>query len=228
MTEALTKLRGAAGGRRDYLYSRPWYVIIGPPRRGQDDGAAELGPCVFPSSNRRWAGSAVRATWTSGSPMKRCWSIRRAAITTQDSDATVDAAGWNAFLGLLKRHRPRQPINGVLVRSASIRWSAATAPRSTPMPARSAAAWSSCAVRWKPRCRSICSSPRPIYCGLHRLFRRSRRGGTSRRAGGYHALCGRPTERGGAGARPLTRRPRRSPIVRHAACSRRWTSVGAA
>ena len=35
--------------------------------------------------------------------------------TTQDSDSAVDKAGWLAFLGLLKRTRARQPINGVLV-----------------------------------------------------------------------------------------------------------------
>ena len=35
--------------------------------------------------------------------------------TTQDSDAAVDKAGWLAFLGLLKRTRARQPLNGVLV-----------------------------------------------------------------------------------------------------------------
>jgi len=35
--------------------------------------------------------------------------------TTQDSDAKVDRAGWEGFLDLLRRTRPRQPLNGVLV-----------------------------------------------------------------------------------------------------------------
>ena len=35
--------------------------------------------------------------------------------TTQDSDAQVDRAGWEAFLDLLRRTRKRQPLNGVLV-----------------------------------------------------------------------------------------------------------------
>ena len=35
--------------------------------------------------------------------------------TTQDSDAAVDKAGWDAFLDLLKRTRARQPLNGVMV-----------------------------------------------------------------------------------------------------------------
>jgi type VI secretion system protein ImpL len=35
--------------------------------------------------------------------------------TTQDSHAEVDKAAWLGFLRLLKRHRRRQPLNGVLV-----------------------------------------------------------------------------------------------------------------
>jgi hypothetical protein len=35
--------------------------------------------------------------------------------TTQDSDRIADGAGWGQFLQLLKRHRRRRPINGVLV-----------------------------------------------------------------------------------------------------------------
>ncbi len=35
--------------------------------------------------------------------------------TTQDSDPRADRQSWSAFLALLKRHRPRQPVNGVLV-----------------------------------------------------------------------------------------------------------------
>ena len=35
--------------------------------------------------------------------------------TTQDSDARVDGAAWLGFLRLLKQHRRRQPLNGVLV-----------------------------------------------------------------------------------------------------------------
>ena len=35
--------------------------------------------------------------------------------TTQDSNAAVDRAGWAAFLDLLRRTRPRQPLNGVIV-----------------------------------------------------------------------------------------------------------------
>ncbi|TIP01391.1 MAG: type VI secretion system membrane subunit TssM, partial [Mesorhizobium sp.] len=35
--------------------------------------------------------------------------------TTQDSDAERDKASWLGFLGLLKKYRTRQPINGVIL-----------------------------------------------------------------------------------------------------------------
>jgi type VI secretion system protein ImpL len=35
--------------------------------------------------------------------------------TTQDSDAPADARAWEHFLGLLRKQRPLQPINGILV-----------------------------------------------------------------------------------------------------------------
>ena len=35
--------------------------------------------------------------------------------TTQDSNRAVDAAAWTGFLGLLKKYRRRQPVNGVIV-----------------------------------------------------------------------------------------------------------------
>ena len=35
--------------------------------------------------------------------------------TTQDSDAGADSASWSSFLNLLKKNRPKQPINGVIL-----------------------------------------------------------------------------------------------------------------
>lgn len=113
MGEALAKLRAAAGGRRDYLYSRPWYVIIGPPGAGKTTALLHSG-LRFP-----FVEQAVKGV--GGTRDLDFWFADEAVLvdtagryTTQDSDAAVDAAGWTAFLRLLKRHRPLQPVNGVL------------------------------------------------------------------------------------------------------------------
>ena len=114
MGEALSKLRASAGGRRDYLYTRPWYVIIGPPGAGKTTALLHSG-LRFP-----FVEQAVKGV--GGTRNLDFWFADEAVLvdtagryTTQDSDAAVDAAGWTAFLSLLKRHRPVQPVNGVLV-----------------------------------------------------------------------------------------------------------------
>lgn len=114
MNDALAKLRTASGGKRDYLYTRPWYVIIGPPGAGKTTALLQSG-LRFPHVEQ-----AVKGV--GGTRNLDFWFADEAVLvdtagryTTQDSDATVDGAGWNAFLSLLKRHRPAQPINGIFV-----------------------------------------------------------------------------------------------------------------
>ena len=114
MAEALTALRSASGNKRDYLYSRPWYVIIGPPGAGKTTALLNSG-LRFPFADQSFKG-------VGGTRNLDFWFADEAALvdtagryTTQDSDTSVDSQGWKSFLGLLKKHRPRHPINGVLV-----------------------------------------------------------------------------------------------------------------
>ncbi|MGX9963616.1 type VI secretion system membrane subunit TssM [Roseomonas sp. F4] len=114
LAEALGALKQAGGGKGGYLYERPWYVIIGPPGSGKTTAIQNSG-LDFPLSAGRVAG--VGGT-------RNCdWWIAEQAVlidtagryTTQDSDAQADKAGWERFLDLLKRQRPKQPLNGVVV-----------------------------------------------------------------------------------------------------------------
>ncbi len=114
MTEALAKLRTASGQRRDYLYTRPWYVIIGPPGAGKTTALLHSG-LRFP-----FVEQAVKGV--GGTRNLDFWFADEAVMvdtagryTTQDSDQAADAAGWTAFLSLLKKNRPLQPVNGVIV-----------------------------------------------------------------------------------------------------------------
>ncbi len=115
LSGALAQLKTATGGKGGYLYELPWYVIIGPPGTGKTTAIQQSG-LEFPlagDSRVAGVGGTRNCDW---------WLSERAVLidtagryTTQDSDAAVDKAGWERFLDMLRRHRPRQPLNGVLV-----------------------------------------------------------------------------------------------------------------
>ncbi len=117
LTTALALLKKASGSR-GYLYEQPWYAIIGPPGAGKTTALLNAG-LTFPLA-AEMGQSAVAGV--GGTRMCDWWFTETAVLidtagryTTQDSDTAVDKAGWQAFLGLLKRTRARQPLNGVLV-----------------------------------------------------------------------------------------------------------------
>jgi len=125
---ALTLLRKARGSK-GYLYEQPWYAIIGPPGAGKTTALVNAG-LRFPLAAEMGQNSV---SGVGGTRLCDWWFTEDAVLidtagryTTQDSDATVDKAGWDAFLDLLKRTRVRQPLNGVIVAIAltDIGWAA--------------------------------------------------------------------------------------------------------
>jgi type VI secretion system protein ImpL len=117
LTTALALLK-RAHGKRGYLYEQPWYAIIGPPGAGKTTALLNAG-LRFPLA-AEMGQDAVAGV--GGTRLCEWWFTDEAVLidtsgryTTQDSDAAVDRAGWEAFLDLLRRTRVRQPLNGVLV-----------------------------------------------------------------------------------------------------------------
>jgi type VI secretion system protein ImpL len=115
--QKLKKLPGGKGGRRR-LYELPWYMFIGPPGAGKTTALVNSG-LNFPLADAKGP-AALRGV--GGTRDCEWWFTDQAVLidtagryTTQDSQAKVDAAGWLGFLRLLKKHRGRQPLNGVLL-----------------------------------------------------------------------------------------------------------------
>jgi type VI secretion system protein ImpL len=106
------------GSKRRTLYELPWYLIIGPPGAGKTTALANSGlnfPLkeTFGLQGVGGVGGTRNCDW---------WFTDQAVLidtagryTTQDSNAETDKAAWQGFLSLLKKHRPRRAINGVIV-----------------------------------------------------------------------------------------------------------------
>jgi len=122
MDDALAVLRKAApkGGfwNRQYLYQLPWYLFVGAPGSGKTTALLHSG-LRFPLAETLGPGAIGGVGGT-----RQCdwWFTDEAVLldtagryTTQDSELEVDQAGWHGFLALLKKHRPRRPIDGVIV-----------------------------------------------------------------------------------------------------------------
>ncbi|WP_291736496.1 type VI secretion system membrane subunit TssM, partial [Leisingera sp. F5] len=115
--DAMKELRKSKGGRR-HLNDLPWYIMIGPPGAGKTTAIVNSG-LQFPLAEK--LGKA--AIGGVGGTRNCDWWFTNDAVlidtagryTTQESDAEADNAAWLGFLGLMKKYRKRQPINGAII-----------------------------------------------------------------------------------------------------------------
>jgi len=122
--QAIALLRKAPGSKKGFmqggasLYELPWYVFVGAPGSGKTTALLNAG-LNFPLADKlgqasvRGVGGTRNCEW---------WFTDEAVLidtagryATQDSDKTTDAAAWDTFLDLLRKARPRRPINGVML-----------------------------------------------------------------------------------------------------------------
>jgi type VI secretion system protein ImpL len=125
-SEALAMLEDSArkSGKRSFLqrgshlYDLPWYIFIGAPGSGKTTALLNAG-LTFPLAGKMGQGAVKGVGGT-----RNCdwWFTDQAVLidtagryTLQQSDEKVDAVAWNGFLGLLKKSRPRRPVNGVML-----------------------------------------------------------------------------------------------------------------
>ena len=110
MKAALARVKASG---KDALYTLPWYVIIGPPGAGKTTIIQKSGLRLIADEAAAGVGGTRNCDW---------WFTDEAVLidtagryTSQDSQATRDAKGWENFLATLKKARPLQPLNGVIV-----------------------------------------------------------------------------------------------------------------
>lgn len=111
------RFKGPDGEQR-YLQELPWYVFIGAPGSGKTTALVNSG-LRFPLPGK---GGDPSLAGVGGTRNCDWWFTEEAVLldtagryTTQESDLQADATAWFGFLDLLKRFRPRQPLNGALV-----------------------------------------------------------------------------------------------------------------
>lgn len=105
-TSQLGKSRGNAA-----LYELPWYMIIGHPAAGKSSAILQSG-LTFPFSDKsgiQGVGGTRNCDWF--------FSTEGVLLDTAGRYATQseDRVEWLEFLKLLKRHRSKAPVNGILV-----------------------------------------------------------------------------------------------------------------
>jgi type VI secretion system protein ImpL len=111
----------ARAGKR-YLYELPWYIIIGAPGSGKTTALLNSGLRFPLAAAGEGSGGGQGLPGVAGTRNCDWWFTDQAVLidtagryTTQDSNLEADRTAWNGFLSLLKRSRPRQPVNGVMV-----------------------------------------------------------------------------------------------------------------
>jgi type VI secretion system protein ImpL len=124
--ETLKKTRLSGGGKaswwsvlgKQYIYQLPWYMFIGAPGSGKTTALVNSG-LNFPLADKfgkaalRGVGGTRNCDW---------WFTNEAVLldtagryTTHESNEALDKSEWTGFLNLLKKFRPKQPLNGVML-----------------------------------------------------------------------------------------------------------------
>ncbi|HEX2679416.1 MAG TPA: type VI secretion system membrane subunit TssM, partial [Polyangiales bacterium] len=101
---------GTAG--RDALYYLPWYTIIGPPGAGKSTALRNSG-LRFPYLSD--SGGAVKGM---GGTRNCDWWLTNQAVVLDTAGRWAtqeeDHDEWLSFLAMVKKHRPKKPLNGLI------------------------------------------------------------------------------------------------------------------
>ncbi|CFQ39229.1 type VI secretion system membrane subunit TssM [Yersinia bercovieri] len=112
------KFRWISCFSQHYLYQLPWYMVIGAPGAGKTTALVNSG-LNFPLADHinplslHNTGTTRDCDWWFTNDAILLDTAGRYSIPHGQYDENTDE--WKRFVGLLKKYRPRQPINGVVV-----------------------------------------------------------------------------------------------------------------
>jgi type VI secretion system protein ImpL len=116
MAEAVKLIKSSRLGETSgsaALYELPWYAVIGNPAAGKSSAVVKSG-LKFP-----FADNTEQVIQGIGGTRHCDWYFTNEGILLDTAGRYAvheeDRSEWLGFLGLLKRHRPKAPLNGVII-----------------------------------------------------------------------------------------------------------------
>ncbi|KQZ78759.1 type VI secretion system membrane subunit TssM [Pseudomonas sp. Root562] len=111
--ERLNSNKPRGSNAKDALYALPWYLVVGQPAAGKSTMLYQSG-LNFPYAERE----GVRVAGLGGT--RNCdWFFSSEAVLLDTAGRYMnnqeEAGKWRAFLQLLRQHRQRRPLNGLIV-----------------------------------------------------------------------------------------------------------------